>query len=65
MPDHLISSGEIAKTPIYVKAGERLHADAHCFTEEHTLADVIRYAIACSDYDDVRSILDMMQPEEG
>lgn len=66
LPDSLFAPGEVARPPVLLAPGASYtnapdaRETAAVFAPGHTISDVVRYAIACADVEEVRSILDMM-----
>jgi hypothetical protein len=50
---------EICKEPIEMGNGDVL------LTEEHTIADILRYAIKCSHFDTVKYLVNEMATADG
>ena len=64
----LLSPGEIAREPVTLAPGQSYTNPpdagdgAVVFPSGFTLADLVRYAVACSDYDEVRTLVVLMDP---
>ena len=60
-----IADGEIVTLPILLPENEAYVAKAGdvLFSEHHTIADIVRYAVDCSSSEEVRHMLDEMCPE--
>jgi hypothetical protein len=55
---------EVCREPINIIIQEprsRELTELKCFDEEHTISDVLRYAIDCADMAEVRTLLEIMQ----